>query len=65
MKAWARFFLRAGIAVLLAALVFVAPLPLRFPQWIHLAKAGVTSFLLICYLGWLLYDTLFYDRYRP
>ena len=65
MKAWARFLLRVGIAILLAALVFVVPLPPHIPRWVHLAKAGLTSFLLVCYLGWLLYDTLFYDRYRP
>ena len=38
-----------------------------FPRLIHRAQvqAPLTGLVLICYLGKLLYDTLFYDHYRP
>lgn len=48
------------------AILFIF-LPLPLGPWKHyqLIKDGVVVFLLISYLGKLLYDTLFYDRYWP
>jgi hypothetical protein len=57
------FFRQLSLATLLA--VFLIALPdftqLPFHNW----KNPVVVFLLICYIGKILLDTLFYDHYRP
>ena len=65
MARWWRFFLRAGVGTAVAVVALLAPLPLFLPEWLHLVKAALTAFLLLVWLGTLLYDTLFYDQYRP
>jgi hypothetical protein len=61
---WQRFLLRALLALALALVVMFAPLGWLGP----LARALQVPFaviLFVCFLGKLLYDTLFYDRYWP
>lgn len=55
-------------ALLLALAVSVSgglPLPWELPTWVYEARTGLAVALLVCFLGKLLYDTLFYDHYRP
>ncbi len=60
-----RALLRA-LAALAVTLLFILLLTPLLP-WKHykLVADGVVAFLLICYLGKLLFDTLLYDRYWP
>jgi len=52
-------------AVALALAVMLMPLPWWTPAWLAYVQVPIVVFLLICYLGKLLYDTLFYNRYWP
>ena len=54
---------RALTAVLLAIVIILLPPVERLPVWLAHAEVGIVVFLLVCYIGKLLYDTLFYDRY--
>ena len=54
-----RLLVRALIALLVALAVALAPLPVWSPAWIPWVQVPVAVFLLVCYLGKLLYDTLF------
>lgn len=64
---WARLrriILRIGIAALLALALALVPLrmmgaPLWLTRW--LVPAGIA--VLICYMGAVLFNTFFYDRY--
>jgi len=51
--------------VALALAVMLMPLPWWTPAWLAYVQVPIVVFLLICYLGKLLYDTLFYNRYWP
>lgn len=62
---WRAFGLRLLAAAALALVLMVLPLPWWTPRWLAYVQTPVVVFLLICYLGKLLYDTLFYDRYWP
>jgi hypothetical protein len=56
-----------GRAVLAAAIIFMlahVPLPQHTPEWVAFAEVPILMFILMCYLGKLLYDTLFWDRYH-
>ena len=57
--------LRIAIAAVFATLCAVVPLIEFAPHWMQQAQAPVAVFLLICYGGKVLYDTLFYDHFRP
>ncbi len=59
------FLWRAVAALLVGILLMLLPLPLPAHPRAELVKNGVVVFLLVTYLGKLLYDTLFYDRYWP
>lgn len=61
----AHLLLRAFLAVMLAAAVMMLPSPESMPAWLAWVEGPVIVFVLICYLGKVLYDTLFYDHYRP
>ena len=55
-----------GLTALAIGLLFILlPLPLETRKQYQLIKDGVVAFLLVVYLGKLLFDTLFYDRYWP
>ena len=62
MNRWWRFLLRAMLALLIAVALMLFPLPLWTPQWVVWVQVPLAVFLLICYLGKLLYDTLFYRQ---
>lgn len=60
---WGRFFRRAGWALLVALVAVFLPCsswtPAVFAYW----QVPIVVLALILYLGVLLYETLFYDRY--
>lgn len=62
-RAWRHFLSRAAIAVVVGLLIIVAPLPVWTPHWFAYFQVPVVVFLFVCYLGKLLYDTLFYNHY--
>jgi len=60
-----RLFRRIVVGALVAVIViFMPPLP-GFPRWLSKVQMPVAVFLFVCYVGVLLYDTLFYDHYLP
>jgi fumarate reductase subunit C len=65
MNRWQALVVRVLAAVALALAVMLLPLPRWTPAWVAYVQVPVVAFLLICCLGKLLYDTLFYNRYRP
>ena len=65
MRRWRAFVIRALIATALALAIMLVPLLWWTPAWLAYVQTPAAVFLLICYLGKLLYDTLFYDRYWP
>lgn len=56
---------RAILALFIAALVMLLPLPEDAPGWLVSNHIPVVVFVLLCYMGKLLYDTLFYDHFWP
>ncbi len=65
-KRWRILFLRVIAATAVAWVIATVPLPQVAPyMWFAYVQVPVAIFLLICYLGKLLIDTLFYDHYRP
>lgn len=60
---WRRFFGRAGIAFLIAFVLVLAPCPVWTPGILVWWQVPVVVVMLVCYLGVLLYDTLFWNRY--
>ena len=57
---------RVAIATLIAWLLAVVPLPSLAPQqWVAFVQVPIVIFFLICYIGKVLIDTLFYDHYQP
>jgi uncharacterized membrane protein len=56
---------RVVVAVIIAIIVMALPPPDGFPQWLSKVQVPVVIFVFICYIGKLLYDTLFYDHYWP
>ncbi len=59
---WLLALKRALLAVLLVLILTHVPLPAQTPGWVAFAEIPVLVFLLVCYLGKVLYDTLFYNR---
>ncbi len=58
-----RVLVRAIIATLILWLVVAFPLPSVMPQLLTAVRMPLAVFFFIIYIGKLLYDTLFYDRY--
>jgi hypothetical protein len=56
---------RVVIAGTIAWVLALAPLPIPAPKWFAYVQVPVVVFLFICYIGKLLYDTLFFNHYRP
>lgn len=54
-----------ALALLATLLSFAVPLPESFPPLASQLQWGIGTLVGVCLLGKLLYDTLFYDRYRP
>ncbi len=63
-RRWLTALLRALLAVLIVFIVAHIPAPQQSPRWFAYGEVPVLVFLLVCYLGKLLYDTLFYDHYN-
>ncbi len=65
-RRWRQVILRAGIATVIAWFIATAPVP-RIPAatWFPFMVVPTVIFLLICYIGKLLIDTFFYNRYEP
>ena len=57
--------IQAAIAVAIALFIMFFPLPQYLPSWTHQVQVAIGAAVLVCTLGKLLYDTLFYDHYRP
>lgn len=65
-RQWRSLAIRVVIAALLAWILATVPLPQLAPQtWVAFVQVPVVVFFLICYIGKLLIDTLFYDHYKP
>lgn len=62
---WRSLVKQTGLAITIALLVALLPLPVWTPDWFTYFQVPVIVAVLICYLGKLLYDTLFWDRYHP
>jgi hypothetical protein len=63
-KLWYLIF-RILVAAGLAIIVMILPPPSALPAWLDTLWQPVIVFVLICYIGKLLYDTLFFDHYVP
>jgi hypothetical protein len=57
--------IRILLATALAVIVMMLPPPPQWPAWVGNVQSPLVVFLLVCYIGKLLYDTLFYDHYLP
>ena len=55
---------RAVLAALALWLAVVFSLPLASPRFVQLVEVPLAVFILIVYIGTLLYDTFFYEHYR-
>jgi hypothetical protein len=64
-KRWCHFAIQVLIGFVVAIILMLVPLPLWTPWWFAYFQVPVVMFLFICYIGVLLYDTLFYNRYLP
>lgn len=65
MKRLGNLVIKALVAMAMALLCAIAPLAALVPIGIVQAQGPVIMVILLCYLGKLLIDTLFYDRFRP
>ncbi|MBI3913958.1 MAG: hypothetical protein HY327_07210 [Chloroflexi bacterium] len=64
MKRWRSFFVRLALAMLVAAIIASIPIPRLAPQtWLAYIQVPLVVFGLVCFIGKLLIDTFFYDRY--
>ena len=59
----ARVLGRLSIAAAMAAVLYVVPLRASTPRWVVYFQVPAVTFLVVCYTGKLLIDTLFYSRY--
>lgn len=64
-RRWQRLLLRTGLALAIAVVMMTIPTFRLTPHWFAFRVVPLVVFLLICYIGKLLYDTLFFDRYQP
>ena len=65
MKRLRSLVIKALVAMSMALLCAIAPLAALVPIGIVQAQVPIIMLILLCYLGKLLIDTLFYDRFRP
>jgi hypothetical protein len=65
-RRWRQLVLRASIACAIAWIIATMPIPrIGAATWIPFVLVPTVIFLLICYIGKLLIDTLFYNHYEP
>jgi hypothetical protein len=55
---------RILLATMVAVIVMMLPPPSGFPAWMGRVETPIVVLGLVCYIGKLLYDTLFYNHYR-
>ncbi len=61
----ARLAMNAAVGIMVGVVVMLLPLPDEVdPLW-QMLQAPVGALLTVCSIGKALFDTLFYDRYRP
>ncbi len=60
-----QLLVRVLLATAVAVIIMFLPPPASWPQWVVEAQIPAIIFLLVCYIGKLLYDTLFFDHYQP
>jgi hypothetical protein len=65
LKRLSSLVIKALVAMAMALLCAIAPLAALAPIGIVQAQVPVIMLILLCYLGKLLIDTLFYDHFRP
>jgi hypothetical protein len=64
-RRWGSLVIRVVIALLLAWLLAVAPVSSIAPQkWVAFVQVPIVVFFLVCYLGKVIVDTLFFDHYK-
>ena len=65
-RRWRSFSIRVLIASVLAWMLATVALP-RIPPhlWVADVFVPIVVFILICYIGKLVIDTLFYNHYNP
>ncbi len=56
---------RIVLASALAGIIVLLPTPAGLPLWLGNLLVAVVVFVIVCYIGKTLYDTLFYDHYWP
>lgn len=54
---------KAGLLLLVGVVALLVPLPPMLPPWAQLVRVGLAVTVILCTLGKLLYDTLFYNRF--
>jgi hypothetical protein len=60
-----QMLVRIALASAVAVIVIILPPPAALPAWVELVWTPMVVFVLVCYMGKLLYDTFFFDRYLP
>jgi len=61
---WRKFIVRLAVATGLLFVVNVAVLAFWSPEWFTYWQVPISCTIFICFLGVLLFDTLFQDRPR-
>jgi hypothetical protein len=61
---WVAAFIQMATGCFVAWIFLMIPVDVSFSPFLSW-KNPVVVFILICYLGKTLYDTLFYDHYQP
>lgn len=56
---------RSLVSALIVWVILSLPLPANAPALLQVARVPVGIFLMLILVGKLLYDTFFYDRYKP
>ena len=62
---WVWFGIRVVLVTLVALVLIYWPLPVPLAHFIGSIRVPAIIIISICYIGKLLYDTLYYDHYRP
>ena len=65
MEHLSRILIRAIIAAIILLVGLSIPLPFTPAKYFLTVQIPFVAFLFVAYLGKLLYDTFFYDRYHP
>jgi len=61
-RKWRKFIERLLLAIAVAFLVAVTPLPVWTPDWFLYWQVPAVIFLFICYVGKLLIDTIVFPK---